>query len=295
VEGSTFINPLFFALFANISFSLASVYFGIYSRNLGALWMNTVKALLSLIFFFITAVFLGELGQIQWSKGDVLFFLSGLIGLGLGDIFLLKGFAAIGAAKAIILFSFQPIVFLLIEYFSDGHAIDEKHLLSVSLFLVCIYIFAMEKNQGRRQWGGVIFALVGVLLDGVGLILTKQGFEFTGYSSVLANTIRNFGAILFLSIVCLMSRVSVWKVFFRFDRREQFKLGSLCLLGTYISLLFYLGALKYLPLSTVTAISVTGPLFATLFECIVEKKYPTRSLWFCLGIFLLAFGIKLYG
>ena len=60
-------------------------------------------------------------------------------------------------------------------------------------------------------------------------------------------------------------------------------LGSLA--GTYLSLLLYLTAVSRGKLGVISAVTVTGPMFAGLFECFRSKKWPTPYLLIALIFF----------
>jgi uncharacterized membrane protein len=138
------------------------------------------------------------------------------------------------------------------------------------------------------------YEIVRVFLDGLGLILTKKGFELTGHSTELANMIRNFGAVLILSLVCYLRGLNVLKIFNGLLREEKLKVTGFSVLGTYFSLLFYLGAIKSAMLSEVTAIAITGPIFASLFERLIEKKKFSPRLLISLVLFIFTFLLKLF-
>jgi drug/metabolite transporter (DMT)-like permease len=69
-------------------------------------------------------------------------------------------------------------------------------------------------------------------------------------------------------------------------------LASVC--GTLISLSLYLFAIKTGHLATISGIAITSPLFATLLECVIEKKWPSRYLWAALASFVVGFWIVVH-
>ena len=83
--------PYILTLSANFSFALGSVAYTRYSRILGDLWMNKFKALIALIGFSLILLFSGDT-QIPNSSTVIFLLVSGMLGLGIGDTFLLKSF-----------------------------------------------------------------------------------------------------------------------------------------------------------------------------------------------------------
>ena len=89
-------DVIYLALGANLCFAIASQIFTYFSRVISAIWMNCFKALIAL-FAFGAYLFITQ----SWVGADLysggLLFLSGFLGLAIGDVFLLK--ALTGAYK----------------------------------------------------------------------------------------------------------------------------------------------------------------------------------------------------
>jgi drug/metabolite transporter (DMT)-like permease len=139
----------------------------------------------------------------------------------------------------------------------------------------------------------MLVALFGVTLDAIGIILTRLGFESNPeLSPIWANFIRCFGAT-FLFILLIKKNPLHLKVnFLSLSHKVKFLFISGSLLGTFLSLLFYLNAVKFGHLATLSGISLTTPLFATIFERVFFKKPLTRYIlfsfvFFALGLFFI--------
>jgi drug/metabolite transporter (DMT)-like permease len=62
-----------------------------------------------------------------------------------------------------------------------------------------------------------------------------------------------------------------------------------CIFGTFLSLTFYLSALKTAHIATLTAISITSPVWVSLIEHVHLKSWPSRYLWSAFALFLVGF------
>jgi uncharacterized membrane protein len=84
-------------------------------------------------------------------------------------------------------------------------------------------------------------------------------------------------------------KIDLFRIFFKMKYRARFIvfLGGLC--GTFISLWMFLKAVSTGHLATVTAIAGTGPVFAAIFEAIVQRKWPTRYLYYAFVLFGIGF------
>src|SRR5688500_12943125 len=95
----------FLALTSAILFSGASVVFARFSVSHSALWMNLVKNSVAGAAFFAASaasVYLfGERLSDMSGTSAIFFFVSGFVGLGVGDYFLFKGYQRLGSARTI--------------------------------------------------------------------------------------------------------------------------------------------------------------------------------------------------
>ena len=284
-----------YALAANLSFALGSQIFTHYSRKFSSAWMNAAKAGFALIAFGITVHFF-----IGWRPLEFSFLLpflfSGIIGLGLGDVFLLKSFSEMGPGRTMILFGFQPLIIGLLSYFVFGQEIDLKKLWAIVFFISCIFTFSFESFRKDRKWQirGILIAMTGMLLDAIGTIITRYTFDHhPQISSLEGNFYRTFGAVGFFVLF------SYIRPYYFLDNLKKLNFNSKMMvilgafLGTYLALGFYLKAIQGGHLAIITSISITGTLFASLFECVIHKKWPSIYLFAAFGLFFIGMKILL--
>ena len=153
-------------------------------------------------------------------------------------------------------------------------------------------LFTYENKNPDRSWTftPLLFALIGIALDGTGIFLTKKAFASApAIDSMQANFIRTAGAVTFYILFNFVRPIKLIEKFNTLDKKLKIQAVGISVLGTFLSLLFYLHALKLGAASVVTAITVTGPIFSTLWESLLEKKKPTKVLYICLVMFLIAF------
>ncbi|MFN8945446.1 MAG: EamA family transporter, partial [Pseudobdellovibrionaceae bacterium] len=56
-------------------------------------------------------------------------------------------------------------------------------------------------------------------------------------------------------------------------------------------LCFYLTAIKLGNIATLSSVAITGPLFAGLFECLHQKKWPSKEVLMATFLFICGFYI----
>lgn len=290
------IPPLFFALGATLCFAYASTIFTEFARKISPFWMNSFKAFVALLAFWITIIILQD-----WTPPTlptVLALLSsGCIGLMIGDIFMLHAMKELGASRMLMIFGLQPFLLGVAGYFLFAQDFSGKNFLGVLLMLACLYTISFEtyKKKGHWQFRAMILGFVAVLLDAVGILLSRYGFDSSpGISSAQVNALRCVGAVAGFFVINSFyykksERVSLQPTWRRLNKNEKIRIVLAAIGGTYCSLMLYLVAVSKGQLSVISSVSVTGPMFAEVFECVRFRKLPSIYLVGALAFFAAGF------
>lgn len=280
-----------YATAAAIVFSSASFVFTEYSRKVSSLWMSFFKTLICFLLFSVTTFFF-----VDWTDVPlpVIFALmaSGAVGLGLGDLFLLHAFSHIGPGRTLMLFGFQPLFIGILSWYFLNQSLSGYRFLAILFFVLCLFLFSLEKFKEKGRWEvmGLLAALVGVVCDNMGVLLTRWSFDSVKLlEPTQANFIRCGGALLFYF---LMSPVLKPKLVHHYRQLKKWDRSKVILAsgaGTFVSLMLYLTAVRIGHLASVAAIGVVGPLFTTTVECIIDRRMPSRYLWMALTSFICGF------
>ncbi|MEO5668528.1 MAG: DMT family transporter [Bdellovibrionota bacterium] len=289
-------STILYALAANLFFSSSSIVFAQFSRKHSSLWINAVKSSLAFAcLLLIVPIFVGfhPLPPLALA----LFVLSGLLGLVIGDVFLFNAYRILGAGRTLMIFGFQPLIIGSMAYLLFNQAVDAHRFLGIIFFVACLLIFSLETRRmhGHWEWRGLIGALLGLLFDATGVLLTRHAFDMSpGLTSIEANLFRFFGAILGFAFIARFIRpIGLVEKFLSETPRHRALVVAACVCGTLLSLSFYLAALQKGNLATISGIAITAPLFATLLECLIAKKWPSIYLWTALASFAAGFWIIL--
>lgn len=282
-----------YGLGANLTFALGSQIFTMYSRRISSAWMNCFKAIIGAVAFGLFVSIFSTWHSLP-VKYFILFFTSGFIGLGIGDIFLLKAFSEMGPGRTLMLFGFQPLIIGILSYFVFGQTIDSTKFWAILFFILCLGTFSFEsyKRSGKWHLKAILIAFIGMSLDSVGVIITRYSFDHNPMLSAMeGNFHRCIGALsvfVLLSIFKPFNFISKWKEQPLKDKGMLF-FGSM--LGTFLSLALYLKAMQSAHLASLSGIAITGTMFSSFFECLIEKKLPSRYLLLAFVFFL--FGMKI--
>lgn len=281
----------FFALGSATCFSGASLLFADISRKISPLWMNAFKALLAWTCF----------GGVLWVSGvwaplEPMHFLalasSGILGLAIGDIFLLTAYARMGAARTLILFGFQPLFIAVEAHFFFGQEITWACGLAVLLFICCLFTFSLEKFKQDGHWElyGLGAALIGVLFDNAGLMLSRWAFDQRpDMNAFQANLVRCSGALVFFFLFGAVRKIHLLDGWRRLGSRGRGLAVAASFLGTFMSLFLYLTAVKIGHLASISALGAVGPILSSGMESLYLRKPPTPYLLLALLFFIAGF------
>lgn len=278
-----------YALAANLSFAVGVQFFTHYARRTSSLWVNCFKAVVAAALFALTIAVQGGFHQVSLYCAG-LFFLSGMMGLGLADIFLIKAFSLMGPGRTMLLFGFQPMVIGVISYFAFGQAVDPRKFLAILFFVVCLFIFSLESFRKHGHWNlrATAFALCGIVLDGLGVLVTRYSFNSApGISTTEGNFYRAIGALALFALLSPFRPFCFFEKLKALPRADLLWIAAGSAAGTYLSLMFYLNAIRYSgALAAVSGIAITGTIFASAFECAIERKAPSPYLLASFAFFL---------
>ena len=282
-----------YALGANLSFAIGVQFFTHYARRISSVWVNCFKAAVAAALFGATALAAGGFHSVP-PVYLLLFLLSGMLGLGAADVFLIKSFSLMGPGRTLMVFGFQPLLIGVFSYLLFGQTVDARRFVSVAFFVTCLFIFSLESFKKHGHWNlkALAFAFSGMALDSAGVIITRYAFNANpGLGTTEGNFYRAAGAL------ALFAGLSFFRPFHFAARwrslaaRHKFFIVLGSFMGTYLSLMLYLSAIRYAgALAIVTGIGITGTLFSSALECAAERKTPSRYLLVSFGFFLAGMG-----
>jgi drug/metabolite transporter (DMT)-like permease len=280
-----------FALAANLVFSTSGLGFTHYSKTITPYLLALFKVLIAFFCFAIVFAF-SDLHFNLMSRPIIFLLISGTIGLCFGDLFLFKGYSTIGPARTLILFSFQPLFLGIYGYFFLNQNINFWQMLSILFMLSCLLLFANQRKGevGHFDLRSFMFAFIGIALDAIGVILTREAFDNDpNLDGMSVNFFRCLGAVLAFLIISPRSFIKLGTIFKNLELKDKSILFSCAFFGCFVSLALYLSALKYAHVATLTAISITGPLWISMLECLYKKQWPNKTQLSALGLFILGF------
>lgn len=208
---------------------------------------------------------------------------SGVLGLAIADTLFLAGLQRIDASVvAVTDCTYSPMVVLLSVLFL-GDPLRLGLLIGGPLVIVGVLIVSWEKKATRATIDrtGVILAILGVLTTAVGIVLAKPVLDRAHL--VEATCVRLVAGSLALAAFDAVSGRSR-KSFSLFVSSAFWKRAFLAvLMGTYVSMLLWLGGMKYGSPSRVALINQMGAVFVLIFSRFAGEIVPMRR-WFGVSV-----------
>jgi drug/metabolite transporter (DMT)-like permease len=279
------------AIGANLAYSTASMIFAIYAKRFSSMWINQVKAFIAFLAFLVAMVVTKQMVFVSTSTWTLLA-LSGLSGLCIGDLFLFRAFTTLGPARSLVIYSFQPLLLGIYGYFFLGQFFTVNQTLAVICMMICIFIFMLERNKTTGAWDlrSFVWAFVGIGLDALGVMLTRQAYESNpSLETFQVNVIRCMGGLIGFLLIKPNSYMTAARDLWSLRKREITVVIGASIGGCFLSLTLYLAALKYAHVGTLTAIAITGPVWVSLLECLYYRRWPNPYLLGAFAFFLTGF------
>ena len=301
-----------FALAAPICWSVAIILFRLSGRSVPPVALNLFKNSLALVLFTITLLVLGS-APAQGGRSDHvwLLILSGAIGIGLSDTFFFMCLNRVGAGlQAIVNTSYSPVIrwarariwaapsrqravvmlahtltFTWLEAAMARFQPAEAKAGALSDHFATIYrtwaVLAVGWVRDRRaqrrvphRVSGILYGLAGTVTQGVSIVMVKPVLEENPV--VWATWWRLFGGLAVGALIVTASRRQRATLPALRDRRVWPVMIAGASMGTYVSLLFWSGGMKYAQASVAAALNQTATLWTFLLAVIVLKEPTTK-------------------
>ncbi|MEN9361431.1 MAG: hypothetical protein RL095_2966 [Verrucomicrobiota bacterium] len=276
------------ALFGMFFFALGANGFARIAARVGPMWINTFKCLLGGGFFFLALGLSGQ-GLLIDGKG-LLLLLSGALGLGLADLFILQAFREIGPARTFTLLCAAPLVIGTMSWAFIGESLDPKKFYAIFFFIAAALVLSGEKTSDgeapRNYRKGLALVAVFLLLDGAGNVISRHALTSEGTSSLQVLVMRFAGAMVFFLIANAIKPVKLlegWRSLTPDERRLAI-VASLS--STVGGLGCYVYAMSQVEVAMLSGFALTLPLFATAIECGLSRRWPGPRLLFAAALSL---------
>ncbi|MDF1811689.1 MAG: DMT family transporter [Verrucomicrobiales bacterium] len=293
---AAFLTALFFALSGVTGQKVAF--------RLGAQWGNFIRLVIAVV----------VLGGVTWSlfpeslhaKTFTWFFLSGLIGFGLGDVALFAAYSRLGSRLTILLtLCLAPVFALIIEWLWLGSHPTARVMVCVATILAGVglaILLGSGKRTHRERIGsfplGVVAALIAGFGQGAGAVVSRKAEAVAGTFGVEIHGVSAAFQRVFAGVVVALLTVVALRFFgkqrlmiptWAAHRKVTGWMLGAALFGPAVGVSCFQWALKSQESGVVLAVVALTPVVMMPMSAVTEGDRP--GLWAVIGALLAVGGV----
>ena len=286
------------ALMTAIFWTITALAFEGATKRVGPFAVNLIRLLLAIVFLSLLSFFTRGLAlPVDATAHNWLWLgLSGLVGFIIGDYFLFASYPQIGSRMAMLMMTLAPPMAAFFGWLALDETMSLKGILGMLLVLSGIAIAIWSKPIGEKKAQlkfpikGLIFAFIGALGQGGGIVLSKYGMG--QYNAFAATQVRVIVAILgFAMIITFLRR---WKnVTATFKNKLALRgivVGSV--FGPFLGVSFSLLAVQNTNTGVASTIMAIVPVLIILPAVVLYKQKVTLAE--IAGAFLSVLGVAMF-
>jgi len=267
----------FAALATAFCWSITATSFEVAGKKVGSQPLNLIRLLIGSVFLMLfTLITRGIAFPIDASMNTWKWlFLSGLVGLVLGDLLLFEAFVRIGARISMLIYASVPPMSGILAYFILGETMSMIQIIGMFVTLTGIAIVILVKESGNKvklshPMAGILLAFGGAFGQALGYIIGKFGLE--NYDAFAATQIRLIAGIIGFSL--LFTIRGNWKEFFVAFKEKQamafITLGSF--FGPFLGISLSLLAIQYTNPGVASTLTSITPVLLIPVAIFIRKE-----------------------
>lgn len=256
------------SLLTAVVWALAVTLFRKSGETVHPLALNVFKNSLALVLLVPT---LWLFGHAMWLEAPVsiyaILFLSGAIGIGIGDTLFFQSLNRLGAGlTGIVVCMYSPFI-ITFSYALLHESLSFLQLIGAFLIIFAVlYTTVHRTSRGdmpARPFLAIVYGILASAAMAGGVVLMKPLLSI--YPVVWVAEIRLIGGMVALAVILLVhsGRKRIMASLMSTSNRGYTLSGSL--LGAYVSMLLWIAGMKYTQASTASALNQTSTIFIFIF------------------------------
>ena len=277
------------AVGTSLCFSFGSTFFTMSGRILGSIILNRGRLAVAVVLVMLMhLLFYGQLiplnaGVDRW----VWLSLSGIVGLVLGDTFLLQAFVLIGPRLSMLMMAMSPVLGAVLAWAFLGETLALKEVIGIAVTLAGIFVVIGERradasNTDAAKTGdsrgyiiGLLCGLGGAAGQAGGLVLSRFGLT-ENFPALSGSLIRLIAAMIVVWLIALFNRqaVATYRALRQNPRAFLLVVGGTILgpvLGVWLSLI----AVQNTSVGVASTLSSLMPIFLIPISYFMFKERVT--------------------
>lgn len=263
------------SVLAAILWAFAVILFKKSGETVHPIALNLFKNLMAMVLFIPTMLMFGISLTTKMPEGYYfILFLSGVIGIGIGDTLFLKSLNLLGASLTGIVYCLYSPFTIILAYLWLGESLTILQVFGAFLIVSAVIIATYKKggiqiSRERILWG-ILFAVIANIAFAVGIVMFKP--LLLKSPLLLATEVRLIGGIIALFLILLFhpSRKVIIRSLISKGSWYYTITGSF--IGAYLSMIVWLSGMKYTQVSIASALNQTNIVFIFILAAIILKE-----------------------
>ena len=256
------------ALATAVCWVLTAVSFTIAGRHAGSVVVNRLRLILAVLFLSLTHLLVKGQWLVTGAEPNRWFWLglSGIVGLVIGDGFLLQALVWVGPRLPMLMMSLVPIISAALGWVFLGERLSAVEMLAIGLTVGAVALVVTDKKDGndlqverRYYWLGILMGLGGAVGQAVGLIMSKQGM-MGDFDPLSATLIRMMVAAAVMWGVALLRGQAGPTLQALNDRHASLAILGGAVAGPFVGVWLSLVAVKLIPVGIASTLMALTPV-----------------------------------
>jgi len=282
------------AVASGLVWAVAVVLFRVSGRRIHPLGLNLAKCVLAFFFILPTLFVLGEpLFPAVPAASVGLLLLSGILGIAVSDTLFFHALNRLGAGLTAIVDCFYTPFVIALSFFFLGERLTLVQFLGAGLVVSAVLTLSKEgkaeKLPRKDLFLGILYGILAMFFVALGIVMVKP---ILGEVSVFwATFVRVAGgaAALAVFVPFLGNRRAILAPLL--ERRNWKALVPAAFFGSYLSLMLWMGGMKYAKASVAAVLNQLNTIFIVIIAAIFLKEKLTG--WKLLAVVLAFLGAYL--
>ncbi|MEM9507791.1 MAG: DMT family transporter [Cyanobacteria bacterium P01_E01_bin.35] len=281
------------ALSAALLWAVSSVVYSRLGLRITPLQLNLYKGLIAIAMILITLLIQRETFTDLSAITFGLLFLSGVIGIGLGDTAYFAALNSLGARRTLLLETASPPMGALLALVFIGEALTTSAWYGILITILGIAWVISERNPLDRvsiSRQGIIWGISAAIAQATGAVISRYALTQSEITPLASTLIRLIGGTVIVLGLILMpvtkQTVIKWQLSWR-----SFGIIAIAAFGsTYLGIWLQQTSLKFAPTGIAQTLLATSPLFILPIVALQGEKISWRAI---LGVGIALGGIAL--
>lgn len=286
------------ALFAACFWAIASVVYGLLGQRIPPLQLNLIKGIIAIALLVLTILLTGDFLPTLAPMPVFLLFLSGAIGIGLGDTAFLAAINYLGARRVLLLGTLSPPITAIAATILLQEQLNINAWCGILLTILGVAWVVTERVPGTSDvsstqlWQGIGFGLLAAMTNATGTVISRVAYATASINPLWAALLRlSAGVLVILIWTWIPNRRDVTSSYpYWRSQRVIFASFFAAFCGTFLGIWLQQTAIKFTAAGIASTLMQTSPLFVIPIAICMGEKVSWRAI---IGVIIAIAGIGL--